>query len=186
MYKIISLIIAVLFAGINIQAQNTGSFTDNRDQNTYKTIAIGNQIWMAENLAFQVQDSSWGFNDGEQHVSEFGYFYKWQVAQNVCPNGWKLPSKEDFEILLNNYDKQSEKACIALTIDGESGFIAKLIGWRGSYGGFTGKEENAMFWTSSNHRNHYRWALGIFNDEKKAVVFDDYDSRGFTVRCLKE
>ena len=40
-------------------SQETGSFTDSRDGHEYKTIKIGDQVWMGENLAFKTDDGCW-------------------------------------------------------------------------------------------------------------------------------
>ena len=141
---------------------------------------------MTENLAFYVEDNCWSFSDDEKNVVEFGYYYKWEVAKNVCPTGWKLPSKNDFETLLNFVSSNNKNAYDALISEGDSGFSAKLFGWRGSYGGFSGFGENTIFWTSSDYRSHYRLGFGIFKEDKNAFLLDDYDTRGFVVRCLKK
>ena len=75
-----------------------GSFTDPRDGKTYKTVKIGNQVWMAENLNYDAGSGSWCYED----CSQYGRLYNWETAKGVAPQGWHLPSKSEFETLLNN------------------------------------------------------------------------------------
>jgi uncharacterized protein (TIGR02145 family) len=72
-----------------------GSFVDTRDNKTYKTMNIGTQTWFAENLAFQTDTK--GLVSGASNNDKY---YNWETSQEVCPNGWKLPSKSDWELLL--------------------------------------------------------------------------------------
>lgn len=77
---------------------STDSFTDPRDGQTYRTVKIGNQVWMAENLNYRTDDS-YCYDDEPANCRKYGRLYTWKAALNACPSGWHLPSYEEFETL---------------------------------------------------------------------------------------
>jgi len=90
---------------------NYGTFTDNRDGNTYKTITIDKQTWMAENLRYEIpgkqitDDDIWKnnssfdgwcyYNNDKDSLGQiYGILYQFEAAKNACPTGWHLPANK--------------------------------------------------------------------------------------------
>ena len=117
----------------NAKAFKYGSFTDARDGETYRTVKIGNQIWMVDNLRFKTEESYAPGND-EMNIAKYGRLYTWTAAlgipadfseqspakdmemyhnirqdnyQGIAPDGWHIPSYKEWEQLLENLPKNS-------------------------------------------------------------------------------
>ncbi len=184
---------AYITAKSSKQLSNTGAakdlpnqLLDSRDNKYYKITKIGNQVWMAENLAFNYGSGCWAYDNNLSNVTKYGYLYNWETAKNVCPSGWHLPSEEEFETLLNQAGGSGPVAYNSLKQGGNSGFSAPFGGWRYTNGNFNSIGETAYFWSSSPRSDEDAWGLGIDSSHSSAGLSHYDRSVGFSVRCLRD
>lgn len=67
----------------------------------FEFVRIGDQIWMAKNMDLDIS-GSFCYNNDSLHCKKYGRLYTWDVAQKVCPEGWRLPTENDFRQLREN------------------------------------------------------------------------------------
>ena len=188
-------------------SQETGTFSDPRDGKIYKTVKIGTQIWMAENLAWKTGDGCLAYDNNESNAQTYGYLYNWETAKNACYSGWHLPSENEWATL-NTYLGGDSIAHLKLkeagtehwkeadsTVTNESKFTA-LPGGIFNNNSFRHKIEfqylgNYGYWWSAttepgegNYLNACFRTLGDYYKNEKL----DYASknRGSSVRCIKD
>lgn len=188
------------------------SFTDPRDGQSYDVVKIGSLTWMAENLNFETAGSFCPEGDS-RNCKRLGRLYSWAEAKTVCPEGWRLPTNEDFaQILAQSLDGNpgavsNEAGAKLKSRDGwfkkgngtdDFGFNALPAGYRGaiskaddgtiSGGKFDGIGGYAYFWSATedpeNPESNAYYLFLAFNSKSASVnSFSKNDYR--SVRCVQ-
>lgn len=206
-----------LFEGCEI-----GTFTDSRDGQLYDWVRIGNQIWMAENLNYGSMINSsvnqqnnniiekYCFCDDTTSCNLYGGLYQWnemmnysilEKSQGICPTGWHIPDKADWQTLLDKIDldgftdyegtalKTASEWHIQDDVNGNGinayGFSVLPGGSRGTDGGF--HAQCAWFWSSMSYWNIYiEWWQNNLSWYNLYDFNTEAMNAGQSVRCIKD
>ena len=184
-----------------------GILIDDRDGQKYKTVQIGNQIWMAENLKLDVSDG-FCYGDVKDNCEKYGTFYTAKTALRICPEGWKLPNDEAWKILAQNigaeYDvsgKSGGGTFIYINDDAISK-IRSTTGWTntngtdalgfsaypaGKFNGtqYSGLGEQAVF-MGSNKSSGEDASWAAISEKQIYITGGKVTNSAMPVRCLQE
>ncbi|MDR2583691.1 MAG: zinc-ribbon domain-containing protein [Fibromonadaceae bacterium] len=162
-------------------------FTDPRDRNVYKTVKIGNQIWMARNLTYAAEGS-------KCYEKKYGRLYNWTTAKNACPAGWHLPTnKEWLELVVfaggvvvagKNLKTKHGWDDFGNGLD-VFDFAALPAGLGDSEGYFDDTGYSARWWTASEINSQCAYSWGMDYDFDGAHWSSDNKSSLFSIRCLQ-
>lgn len=149
-----------------------------------KTVIIGKQEWMAENLAIPVENS-WVRPD-DPDGKRVGRYYTWGAAKEACPQGWHLPSDAEWGELVDDLGGE-ENAGARLKEGGSSGFEAQLRGNRTSDGSLESEGRLANFWTSTEDDDdpEFAWCRFVNNQGSRVGHTTAYKKAGYAVRCVR-
>ncbi len=194
---------------IQIKTPVAEYFTDTRDNQSYIVVKIGEQYWMAENLNYYTKEGSRYYNNDSSQYSKYGRLYNWETACSVCPDGWHLPSNEDWleleEYIGISRDLVSDIACIGTneagklkepgninwvyecdSVTNETGFTAVPSGvYTIETESFDNLRMYAVFWSSTSFDINKAWFRRIesYNNQLCANYCNKYS--GLSVRCIK-
>jgi uncharacterized protein (TIGR02145 family) len=193
--------IALLLICVAAFAQQKGSFTDTRDKKTYKTVKIGEQTWMAENLNYDVKGSRcYGDNSGADSKNRcvvYGRLYNWETAKKVCPSGWHLPTEDEWNVMtayVGDTEGKKLKSSSGCKNDDsgtdEFGFSALPGGTGGSDGSFSLVGDTGYWWGANegnSYRNSYRAYFRYMTCYDDGAYWDYINkSNLFSVRCVQD
>jgi RNA-binding protein of the Puf family, translational repressor len=176
---------------------------------TVKTVVIGSQTWSAQNVDNPL-NGSYCYYSNESYCDKYGRFYMWTDASRVCPRGWHLPSKSEFETLFTliggeltkadgwtdfyNYWNVGEKLKTTSGWQKEGngtdvyGFSALPAGYLDSQKTSKGVGFRTCFW-SSTETGTYNGSAYIFcmsNDSDKVYEHEIDKHAAYSVRCIKD
>jgi len=168
---------------------------DSRDAQTYRTVKIGTQTWLAQNLNFKAAGSEC-YDNKESNCAKYGRLYNWEASLKACPVGWHLPSDDEWNALVAfaGGDKVAGKKLKAKSgwnkpSNGtdDFGFSALPGGIGNSDGLFTGDVGDDGYWwsaTESYTGNAYGRNMRYGNSK----VYNCYIGKSLllSVRCIKD
>lgn len=163
-----------------------GELYDERDDRKYRTVVIGSQIWMAENLSY-VTSESWCYKDDSSNCIKYGRLYRQGAAAQACPAGWHLPSKREFQKLFDYVGGVSSAGLYLKTTSGwnnnsngkdQYGFSVLPAGIRREDGYYYDIGGHAIFWMSD------KYAHVDVVEAADVRIGSDNVTYGFSVRCL--
>ena len=193
-------LVFILIALMAVAAVAADSFTDPRDGKKYKTVKIGSQIWMAENLNYEIAES-YCYNNDTSNCKKYGRLYTRDAALKACPAGWHLPSMDEFKALIETVggekiagEKLKSKSGWNDGGNGSDAFGFSALpagvwfdgGITGDGAGFSEETVGTGFWGATENGNKELYEMNLVDNESSPYF--SYRGRGFgnSVRCVKD
>ena len=207
------------------------------DSNVYNTVQIGEQCWMRENLrttryangttiplgTSTSSTTAYRYYPGNDsaNVSTYGYLYNWAAVMNgaasssanpsgvqgICPDGWHVPSDDEWTEMTNYVSSQSQYVCgnntayIAKALASETGWISSTdncdVGnnpstnnatgfsarpagdYNGNYGDY------ANFWSATQYNSSYAYGRDLGCNNAYVYRYISFKYYGYSVRCVR-
>jgi len=170
-----------------VNPSSNESFIDPRDNTEYAIKRIAGRIWMTENMNF---NSGTGSEKGK-----YGYYYTWDAAMSVCPFGWSLPSKYEWEKMISYFGgadaagknlKSKESWLGWYTSTDLGGFNALASGFKNENKKTQDVGEIGSWWTSDSESNISAVSFFLLNSSDGAF-FNNSSLKNTlrAVRCIK-
>ena len=177
-----------------VAVNSCGTFTDKRDGKSYKTVTIGGLCIMAENLAYVPTDGKyWVYNNDPENMTKYGLLYDWKTALDVVPDGWHLPSKEEWETIYKAFGGDPKVAYTNVTTGSYKSFNAVLAGYQCGKS-FFDEGVYAEYWGSTYdyeaeedlYPSQNAWSFGVDSKNKEALVESYAIDCGHSIRLIKD
>ena len=176
----------------------SGDYKDPRDDYEYKWVRIGTQLWIAENINFATPEGSMCIQ-----CSNWGRLYNFESAKTACLDGFHMPSKDEWETLLQFAAEKGKVASVLKANFGwdpitegsnDFGNGTNMLGFAAKAGGghfaksdvprkdrkFDGAGKKAYFWTTDGD-------VLVFYHNKDVAKFEKFNPEfGASLRCLKD
>lgn len=178
---------------MSIYDAENNTLTDLRDNKVYKTVTIGEQIWMAENLNYKYRAGSKSFcyNDSTKYCNLYGRLYTYDVKKaQICPEGWHLPDSVEWKNLIGENLNGALKADSSWMVwqgkstngTNETGFSVYAYGYKNWVDKYSALGQTALFMIKNKSRVI---KITIYNSESPLFNIDG-DYTAVSVRCIKD
>jgi uncharacterized protein (TIGR02145 family) len=166
----------------------TPIFTDSRDGKTYRRVRIDGLTWMAENLNYTTGNSLC-YGGDESNCQKYGRLYDWNTAIMACPSGWRLPTRDDW----NNLIEAAGGGVAGTKLKASSpdwngtddfGFSA-LSGGRGPSASFYFIGVYGSWWSATEYDAGGAWGRGMYSGNENVVEYYYLKSYCLSVRCVQ-
>lgn len=153
----------------------------------YGITEVGGQWWFAKNLKVARDDlyKQVSYQSDEKYPNYFGCLYLRKVLDTACPQGWRVPSREDWDILFSHFPADSLYECLKL---GGRSDINLVFGGMGFP--FSGIHNYGFYWSSTRQNEPTSlssWYITI--DKVKSRVLKGFGGNGsevMSIRCMKD
>lgn len=162
---------------------------DPRDATHYCSIQIGNQVLLDSNLKLKSNPAScWAYDGDLNNVAKFGYLYTWEVALSISEGmpGWHLPTKEEWEILINYLGKETEEVYRQILNGSGKDFQASFGGFRDTDDQvFFGQGSDASHWSATACDEETAWYFDVNTISKTAEMGAENKGCGYSIRLFR-
>ena len=188
----------------SLNAQEVGSFTDERDGNVYSFVVYtinlsdgseSTMTWMSENLKYNIEKSRC-YDNSETNCDQYGRQYMYLEAIKACPRGWHLPSDDEWYSLANIYDGVSSAG---QHLKSKSPLWNKGIGTNKSlfnaipnqplkkhkFKNMPQPQPTAVFWSSTSKNSDYAWDWKLVSSWDQIQRWEGSKKEYNCVRCVK-
>ena len=160
---------------------------------TYQTVVIGTQTWFARNLNYDPGTGTSACYDNKSSNCDFyGRLYDWNTAMTVCPSGWHLPSRAEWNVLGDDAKKLKATSGWANPdwVSGNGtddyGFSALPGGFGRSDGSFRDFGYYGNWWSANEYFSYNAYYRHMYYDVNIADWSNFDEAYLLSVRCLQD
>ena len=124
-----------------------------------------------------------GFNDWDRSVAR----REWNVNNDPCPEGWRMPTQTEFESLLDSGSEWTIRNGVRGRLFGSSPYqiFLPIAGFRlSNTGGLFAENTHGAYWSSTPHESIATAAMNLHFNDRDITVRGHHNAHGFNVRCV--
>jgi len=180
------------------------TFTDVRDGQKYRTVKIGKFVWMAQNMNYKTNGTRC-YGNNKSNCNKYGRLYGWIPAIRACPIGWHLPTRQEWNALVQLTGGEVAGKNLKSTFGwDDNGNGTDDFGFSALPGGYSSYENGDFemvgivggWWSATESKNahneweggsgEYAWCWSMSYYEEYVYEHDADIFAGLSVRCIQD